>query len=266
MPLMTDPTSDIRRKLTTVFCADVQGYSALVERDEVGTVTRLKQYRDIMVDLIGRHHGRLINTWGDGLVAEFGSPVEAVFCAVETQRRFAARNAEDPLVPPMQFRIGINLGDVIIEGSDIYGEGVNIAARLESLAEPGGICISGTVFEQVRKKLDIGFDFLGDREIKNITEPVSAYRVLVNGAEPVAVPRQSTPSPATEDGDAAFTKWRRHAWRFGVIAAFLTIINLITSPGYFWFVWPLLGFAMVLLLRWPTGVDPRRLWPSRRQP
>lgn len=262
---MTDQAADIRRKLTTVFCADVQGYSGLVERDEVGTVARLKQYREVMVDLIGRHHGRLINTWGDGLVAEFGSPVEAVFCAVETQRRLAARNAEEPLAPPMQFRIGINLGDVIIEGTDIYGEGVNIAARLESLAEAGGICISGAVFEQVRKKLDIGFDFLGDREIKNIAEPVSAYRVLVNGGEAAGAQRQAATSPATVDAEAAFGKWRRHAWRFAVIGVFLMIINLITSPGYFWFVWPLLGFALVLLLRWPAGVDPRRLWSSWRQ-
>ncbi len=261
---MTDPSSDIRRKLTTVFCADVQGYSALVERDEVGTVTRLKQYRDIMVDLIGRHHGRLINTWGDGLVAEFASPVEAVFCAVETQRRLAARNAEEPLLPPMQFRIGINLGDVIIEGTDIYGEGVNIAARLESLADPGGICISGSVFEQVRKKLDIGFDFLGDREIKNIAEPVSAYRVLLGGVKVEPAAGHGLSQPAADDAEAAFSRWRRFAWRFCVIAIFLMVVNLITSPGYFWFKWPWLGMALVLLLRWPTGVDPRRLWPSRR--
>lgn len=261
---MADQTTDIRRKLTTVFCADVQGYSALVERDEVGTVTRLKQYREIMVDLIGRHHGRLINTWGDGLVAEFGSPVEAVFCAVDTQRRFATRNAEEPLMPPMRFRIGINLGDVIIEGTDIYGEGVNIAARLEALAEPGGICISGTVFEQVRKKLDIGFDYLGEREIKNIADPVPAYRVLVASDAPRAAAASAPAESAADTADSAFLKWRRHAWRFGVIAVFLMIVNLITSPGYFWFIWPWLGMALVLMLRWPTGVDPRRLW-ARRQ-
>lgn len=262
---MTDQTADIRRKLTTVFCADVQGYSALVERDEVGTVTRLKQYRDIMVDLIGRHHGRLINTWGDGLVAEFASPVEAVFCAVETQRRLATRNAEEPLLSPMQFRIGINLGDVIIEGTDIYGEGVNIAARLESLADGGGICISGAVFEQVRKKLDIGFDFLGDREIKNSAEPVSAYRVLLGGVQVGAVPKHQMPPAATDDAEAALIKWRRFAWRFAVIAVFLMIVNLITSPRYFWFIWPWLGMGLVLMLRWPAGIDPRRLWPSRRE-
>jgi adenylate cyclase len=261
---MTDQTADIRRKLTTVFCADVQGYSALVERDEVGTVTRLKQYREIMVDLIGRHHGRLINTWGDGLVADFGSPVEAVFCAVETQRRLATRNAEEPLLPPMQFRIGINLGDVIIEGSDIYGEGVNIAARLEALAEPGGICISGSVFELVRKKLDIGFDFLGEREIKNSAEPVMAYRVQVSPGASRPVPLQMPGHGGTPDADAAIAKWRGQAWKLGVVAAFLLTVNLLTSPGRLWFYWPLLGFAFFLLMRWPSGVDPRRLWSVRR--
>jgi len=263
---MTEQTTDIRRKLTTIFCADVQGYSALVERDEVGTVTRLKQYRDIMVDLIVRHHGRLINTWGDGLVAEFSSPVEAVFCAVETQRRLATRNAEEPLLPPMQFRIGINLGDVIIEGSDIYGEGVNIAARLEALAEPGGVCIAGSVFEQVRKKLDIGFDFLGEREIKNIAEPVSAYRVLLgaDAARPAPLRTPTGVEGGNTSTDAAIIKWRRHAWRALVITGFLLIINLVTSPGRLWFFWPALGFAMFLLLRLPVGVSWRQLWPLRR--
>ncbi|WP_341898815.1 adenylate/guanylate cyclase domain-containing protein [Ferrovibrio terrae] len=262
---MTEQASGIRRKLITIFCADVQGYSALVERDEVGTVTRLKQYREVMVDLIGRHHGRLINTWGDGLVAEFGSPVEAVFCAVETQRRLATRNAEEPTLPPMWFRIGINLGDVMLDGDDIYGEGVNVAARLESLAEPGGICISGTVFEQVRKKLDIGFDFLGDREIKNIAEPVAAYRVLLGQGSPgVAVTRASLQAPAA-DTDVALAKWRRHAWRLGVLTVFLLIINLATNPSRLWFFWPMLGFAMFLLLRLPAGIDWRKLWPPRRE-
>ncbi|WP_374304175.1 adenylate/guanylate cyclase domain-containing protein [Ferrovibrio sp.] len=268
---MTNQTADIRRKLTTIFCADVQGYSALVERDEVGTVTRLKQYREIMTDLINRHHGRLINTWGDGLVAEFGSPVEAVFCAVETQRRLATRNAEEPTMPPMQFRIGINLGDVMLDGNDIYGEGVNVAARLESLAEPGGICISGAVFEQVRKKLDIGFDFLGDREIKNIAEPVSAYRVLLGGIAGATTPHHThdaaeRPMPAKHEAEAAFAKWRQHAWRLGVLTVFLLVINLLTSPTHLWFYWPMLGFAMFLLMRFPTGIDPRRLWPKRHDP
>lgn len=260
-----DATSGHRRKLTTIFCADVQGYSALVERDEVGTVNRLKQYRALMVAEIERHHGRVVNTWGDGLLAEFGSPVEAVFGAVETQRKIAARNTESPELPPMQFRIGINLGDVIIEGDDLYGEGVNIAARLESLAEPGGICISGSVFEQVRKKLDIGFASLGPREIKNIAEPVQAYRVLIEGRKPAAEPVTEAPPPASQETRGqSLEKWRRHAWRFGVILVFLIAINLLTSPGYFWFVWPMLYMGLHLALTFPFSAFPDGILPPRR--
>lgn len=265
---MTEAPEATRRKLTTIFCADVQGYSALVECDEVGTVTRLKQHRDVMVREIERHHGRLINTWGDGLLAEFGSPVEAVFCAVETQRRLAARNAEEPLSVPMQFRIGINLGDVMIDGNDIYGEGVNIAARLESLAEPGGVCISGTVFEQVRKKLDIGFDFIGAREIKNIAEPVPTYRVLVHAGDtatathPVEVAKAETQHE--KNPEAALASWRKHAWRAAVLLVFLIILNLVTSPRHLWFIWPMLGIGLALALKFPADIGLRRLWPSRR--
>ncbi|WP_298724759.1 adenylate/guanylate cyclase domain-containing protein [uncultured Ferrovibrio sp.] len=245
---MTDTEPGLSRKLTTIFCADVQGYSALVDQDEVGTVTRLKQYRAVMVAEIERHHGRVINTWGDGLLAEFHSPVEAVFCAVETQRRIKSRNDETPDKPPMQFRIGINLGDVMVDGGDIYGDGVNIAARLESLAEPGGICISGAVFEQVRKKLDIGFSFIGEREIKNIAEPVPAYRVLVDG-KAATMPVQTAPSPGHENDP--FVAWKRKAWRYGIISVVLIAINLLTSAAYLWFVWPILGMALILALRFP---------------
>lgn len=256
---MTESNAGLSRKLTTIFCADVQGYSALVDQDEVGTVTRLKQYRAVMVTEIERHHGRVINTWGDGLLAEFTSPVEAVFCAVETQRRIKSRNADSPTLPPMQFRIGINLGDVMVDGDDIYGEGVNIAARLESLAEPGGICISGTVFEQVRKKLDIGFSFIGEREIKNIAEPVPAYRVLIDQPQAAAQPRPApAPTEPAEGGKDARPKslaaWTRLAWRFGVIIIFLAVINLLTSPGYFWFIWPALGMGILLALRYPIDI------------
>lgn len=262
---MTDANEGHRRKLTTIFCADVQGYSALVERDEVGTVSRLKQHRAVMIAEIQRHHGRVINTWGDGLLAEFTSPVEAVFSAVETQRRIAALNAESPDMPPMQFRIGINLGDVMIEGDDLYGEGVNIASRLESLAEPGGICISGSVFEQVRKKLDIGFAFLGPREIKNIAEPVQAYRVLLDQGTTATDTPPARPVPEPQDFSATpFEKWRRRAWRFGAILVFLIVINLLTSPGYLWFVWPMLYMGLHLALTFPFGAFPGGILPPRR--
>ncbi len=267
-------TAALPRKLTTIFCADVQGYSALVEADEVGTVNQLKLYRAAMIAEIERHHGRVVNTWGDGLLAEFSSPVEAVFAAVEVQRHIAARNiklsADQPGRPPMQFRIGINLGDVMVDGSDLYGDGVNIAARLESLAEPGGVCISGTVFEQVRKKLDFGFDFIGTREIKNIAEPIPAYRIMVEGskhsshaAATTAAPAQSAKPPLDEA--EAIRKWRRYAWRLAILVIFLAIINLITNPFRFWFQWPLIGFGLFLAMRYPVGIHPRRMWPLWRQ-
>lgn len=269
---MTDAAATpLRRKLTTIFCADVQGYSRLVELDEVGTVARLKQHRAVMTAEIERHHGRVINTWGDGLLAEFGSPVEAVFAAIETQRRLAALNAGETVAPPMQFRIGINLGDVMIDGDDLYGDGVNIAARLESLADPGGVCISGTVFDQVRKKLDIGFSFLGPREIKNIAEPVPAYRVLLDQPAGATAPiSESVPEPVTpptggaqQDTAARLQAWRRLLWRFGVILVFLIVINLITSPSHIWFFWPMLGMGLLLALRYPSEAFPEGLWRSR---
>ncbi len=279
MPSPESPASPaaadaLPRRLTTIFCADVQGYSALVEADEVGTVARLKRYRAELIEEIERHHGRVVNTWGDGLLAEFASPVQAVFAAVTAQRRLAARNAaqraETPDLPAMRFRIGINLGDVMVDGGDLYGDGVNIAARLESLAEPGGICIAGSVFEQVRKKLDFGFDFIGPREIKNIAEPVPAYRILLEGAaspHPAAPPAPApAPAPALEAAAEAeaIRKWRRHACRLGILAGFFLILNLVTSPTRLWFFWPVLGFGLLLALRYPFGTDPRRLWPPWR--
>lgn len=261
---MTDPATRLPRKLTTIFCADVQGYSTMVEQDEVGTVLRLKSCREAMVAEIERNHGRVINTWGDGLLAEFSSPVEAVFCAIDVQRQMQARNAEERTMPPMRFRIGINLGDVMVDGNDIYGEGVNVAARLESLAEPGGICISGTVFEQVRKKLDIGFDFIGTPEIKNIAEPVPAYRVLLDSSAPnqrshaADISSREPASPDAQAADTALARWHRRAWRLGAVLIMLIVINLITSPGTFWFVWPMLGMGLALALSFPFGRHSRR--------
>lgn len=260
----------------------MQGYSAQVEADEVGTVQRLKLYRGEMVQEIERHHGRVVNTWGDGLLAEFSSPVEAVFAAVEAQRRVAARNAalkiDAPGTPALQFRIGINLGDVMVDGDDLLGDGVNIAARLESLAEAGGVCISGTVFEQVRKKLDFGFDFIGSREIKNIAEPVPAYRIQVDEAarasaqppirqqQPVRPQqRQDDDRDAPTSTEEAIRKWRRNAMRGAVVITFLALINLFTSRHSIWFHWPLMGVCLMLALRYPYGVDPRRMWPLWRQ-
>jgi adenylate cyclase len=173
------------RRLTAIFAADVAGYSRLMWADEEGTHERLKGHRQQLIDpKIEEHHGRIVKTTGDGLLAEFASVVDAVRCAVEVQRAMADRNVETLEDKRIIFRVGINLGDVIAEEDDIYGDGVNVAARLEALAEPGGICISRMVRDQVRDKLDFSFDDLGEQQVKNIARPVRAYRIPI--AEKVA--------------------------------------------------------------------------------
>jgi adenylate cyclase len=169
--------SAFNRKLTTIFSADAAGYSRLMGADEAATVQTIELYRKIMSDLITQHRGHVIDSPGDNLLAEFGSVVDAVQCAVAVQKELKSRNSELPEDRKMEFRIGINLGDVIEEGERIYGDGVNIAARLEGLAEPGGICISKTAFEHIESKLPYGYDYIGDQTVKNISKPVGAYRV-----------------------------------------------------------------------------------------
>ena len=156
-------THAVERKLAAILSADVVGYSRLMADDEEGTVRRLKQHREIIDSLIASHHGRLFGTAGDSVIAEFASVVDAVRCAVEIQRRLTERNAELPEERRMQLRIGLNLGDVIVEGNDLLGEGVNIAARIQPLTEPGGICISANVHEHVSNKLDFAYDDLGEQ-------------------------------------------------------------------------------------------------------
>ena len=167
-----------KRKLSAVLSADVKGYSRLMGQDEAGTVNRLKEYRAVMTDLIRQYRGRVIDSPGDNILAEFASVVDATECAVQVQQELKNRNAELPNDSRMEFRIGINLGDVIEDGERIYGDGVNIAARIESLAEAGGICISGTSYDQVKNKLNLGYINLCEHSVKNIAEPVRVYRVL----------------------------------------------------------------------------------------
>jgi adenylate cyclase len=168
-----------KRKLTTIFCADVAGYSRLMGEDEAATVKTLGQYKLVMSELIRQHRGRVIDSPGDNLLAEFLSVVDAVQCSVATQKELQARNTELPENRRMQFRIGVNLGDVIEEEARIYGDGVNIAARLENLADPGGICVSKTAFDQIETKLPFGYAYLGEHTVKNIVKPVGAYKVLM---------------------------------------------------------------------------------------
>ena len=167
-----------KRKLSAVLSADVKGYSRLMGQDEAGTVNRLKEYRALMTGLIQQYRGRVVDSPGDNILAEFASVVDATECAVQVQQELKNRNAELPNDSRMEFRIGINLGDVIEDGERIYGDGVNIAARIESLAEAGGICISGTSYDQVKNKLNLGYKNLGEHSVKNIAEPVRVYRVL----------------------------------------------------------------------------------------
>jgi adenylate cyclase len=177
------------RRLAAVLAADMVGYSRLMEADERGTLARLKTHRIELIDpAIAKNRGRVIKTTGDGLLVEFHSVVDAVLCATEVQRRMARRNADVSPARWIQFRIGINLGDVIIEDDDIFGDGVNIAARLEMLAEPGGICVSAAVRDQVDHRLeDVVFEDLGDQTVKNISRPIHVFRVRLEG-DPKAAP------------------------------------------------------------------------------
>jgi len=173
----------MERRLAAILAADVTGYSRLMERDEAGTFERLRAHRNELFEPeIDKHHGRIFKLMGDGLLGEFGSVVDAVECAVTLQRGMAERNNGVSDDQRIDVRIGINLGDVIVEGEDRHGEGVNLAARLQQLAEPGGICVSRTVFNHVKNKLALGFEAMGEHQVKNMAEPVSVYRVRLDAA------------------------------------------------------------------------------------
>jgi adenylate cyclase len=168
----------VERRLAAILAADVAGYSRLMERDETGTLARLRTLRRDLIDpKNAEHKGRIVKTTGDGLLVEFSSVVEAVACAVAVQREMAGRDDALPKDERIQFRVGINSGDVIVEDGDIHGDGVNIAARLEGIAEPGGICVSGIVHDQVQGRLDCAFADIGEQSLKNITRSVRVYRV-----------------------------------------------------------------------------------------
>jgi TolB-like protein/class 3 adenylate cyclase len=169
-----------RRKLTAIFSADVAGYSRLMGNNEAATVDTLTSYREVMYSLIKQYRGRVVDSPGDNILAEFASVVDAVQCGVSVQKELQSRNSGLPESRRMQFRIGINLGDVIEEGERIYGDGVNIAARLEALADPGGICVSKTAFDHIESKLPLGYEFIGEQTVKNISKPVFAYKVIMD--------------------------------------------------------------------------------------
>src|SRR6516162_5531695 len=190
----------VERRLTAILSADVAGYSRLMAADEEGTLAALKTLRREVADpKIKEHRGRIVNTAGDGLLSEFASVVDAVRCAVEVQREIAARNAGVQAERRIEFRIGINLGDIMIDENDIFGDGVNVAARLEALAEPGGICVSRVVRDQVRDKLAIPFEDMGEQQVKNIVRPVRAYcALLAETADRPSIPSEPAPRPLSD--------------------------------------------------------------------
>ena len=190
-----DEDPSITRRLVAILAADIAGYSRLMGEDDAATVQALKGHQAVILPLIGRYGGHVIDTAGDGILAEFPSVIGAAECAVEIQTVMATRNAEVPEHRRMLFRIGINLGDVIHDETRAYGDGVNVAARLEGIAEPGGICISRQVFDQVNRALKADFQALGPRTFKNIAQPVDVFVVapLTRGARPGRRP----PTPLT---------------------------------------------------------------------
>jgi len=217
-------TQDFKRKLTAVFSADVAGYSRLMGEDEAATVKTLEAYKQVMSSLIKQHRGRVIDSPGDNLLAEFSSVVDAVQCGVAIQKELQARNADLPENRRMQFRIGINLGDVIEEQDRIYGDGVNIAARLESCADPGGICVSKTAFDHIETKLPLGYEYLGEKEVKNIAKPVGAYRVLMEPRVTIAGAKEKKPS---------IPVWRTKGVLAGAAAVLVVIIGVAVWNFYF---------------------------------
>jgi adenylate cyclase len=262
-------TDKVKRRLTTILCADVHGYSRLMEADEAGTLEMLRRYRAAMTGLVERHDGRIVNTWGDAVIAEFASVVEAVQCAVEIQQEVSNQSSGLPHAHLMRFRIGINLGDVMVDGSDIYGDGVNIAARLQEFAEPGDVVVSGSVYDQVHNKLSLGFDCLGQQQMKNLAAPVMSYRVTMSGR---AGGRRSSPvresSTTQADGQAGarsipngrwLSSWMRPLsdWLANLprpiaailaVAGFLVLINVFTGPRRIWFHWPVASLLLIVIL------------------
>src|SRR5712691_6237361 len=177
----------VERRLAAILAADVAGYSRLIEADEEGTLGRLKALRTEVIDpKIAGHKGRIVKTTGDGLLVEFASVVDALRCAAEMQSAMAERNTATPAEKRLQFRIGIHQGDIVVEDGDIFGDGVNVAARLEGLAEPGGICVSARVQEDAAGRLDLAFEDLGEQELKNIARKVRVYRVRTTFTHPAA--------------------------------------------------------------------------------
>lgn len=217
-------TQELRRKLTAILSADVKGYSRLMGEDELFTINTLKKYRNIIATLIQNFGGRVVDSPGDNLLAEFSSVIDAVQCAVDIQKQLKLKNDELPENRRMEFRIGINSGDVIEDGERIYGDGVNVTARIESLAYGGGICISGTVYDQMGKRLPYGYEYMGEQTVKNIEKPVRVYRVLMSPEAAGRVIGEKEVRPK-------IWRWAAAATGTLVVAAAVSIWNIYLSPA-----------------------------------
>ncbi len=263
---------EFKRKLAAILSADATEYSRLMREDERATIQTLTAYREVMTALIKQHHGRVVDAVGDNVLAEFASVVDAVQGAIAIQKELKARNARVPEGRRMLFRIGINLGDLVVEGDRIYGDGVNIAARLETLADPGGICISRTAFDQIEDKLPLGYEYLGEKNVKNMNKPVRAYRVLFDPEERTPLldifkikRRTSTGEKDKPSGEEireggsrprirVSSPFRKHLMVFAAVIGFLCMINLLTWDGMIWFHWPALSWGLLVFLHWVKTV------------
>jgi len=259
----------LKRKLAAILSADVKEYSRLMREDEAATIQTLTEYRQVMASLINQHHGRVVDSVGDNMLAEFASVVDAVQGAVAIQKEVNARNTTMPETRRMLFRIGINLGDLVVDGDRIYGDGVNIAARLEGIADPGGICISRTAYDQIEDKLPLGYEYLGEKTIKNSPKPIRAYKVVFEPSGKIrgflkrehkqrTNRKRKEHSEPMQDSAGTHTKTKglslfyKHRRVYVGVIGFLFIINMLTWPGIFWFHWPALGWGLFLFLHWTT--------------
>jgi len=258
-------SDNVIRKLAAIFSADVKDYSILMREDEVATVRTLTAYRELISTLIKQYRGRVVDSPGDNILAEFPSVVDAVQGSVSIQKELNARNKKAPENRRMEFRIGINLGDVIVEGDRIYGDGINLAARLEGLADPGGICISRTAFDQIEDKLPFGYQYIGEKTVKNIPKPLPAYKVLLEPEK--TAPKKHKAKKATGIKFSTISERRlkqngierhgifkhrlsKHLTAYIGVIGFLFIVNMITNRSTLWFYWPALGWGLLLYLYW----------------
>ena len=249
----------MKRKLTTILCADGVGYGRMMEANEDAAMDRLRRARALMRDLFERHDGRQVNTWGDAVIAEFQSVVEAVRCAVEIQEALATENGALTKSERLQFRIGVNLGDVMIDGEDLYGDGVNVAARLQELAKPGGVVVSGAVHDFAHKQIAVSFDEMGAQKVKSIEEPVEAFAInMTRRNRPEEPPEKIslkdedvfTKTGARADGVLSWVRAQpkrvqRAAW---MVAFFFTINLVFTGIATPWFIFPSAPFALYILM------------------